>query len=161
MGNSNYLTGNTIRLTDLGRYVQGQTADITTNGAKTYSVWTVAGGEVLITALWGKVTTSLTVADGVNMQLVPTAGNTAVIVTSTDLGTTDTVAGSVVGLTRGTSAASAFLVGGTALLGAVVTTGSIKSVVTGTGPDGVVQWFCTYIPLTSGATVVASTVAPA
>ena len=103
---------------------------------------------------------SLTVADGVNLQLVPTAGNTMTLVTSTDLGTTDTVAGSVVGLTRGTTAASAFLVGGTALLNAVVTTGSIKSVVTGTGPDGVLQWFCTYIPLTPGATLAASTVAP-
>lgn len=157
---ANFIQGNTIRTTALGRYVQGQTADITTNGAKTYSLWTVAGGEVQITALWGKVTTSLTVADTVNVQLVPTAGNTMTLVTATDLGTTDTVAGSVVGLTRGTSAASAFLVGGTALLGAVVTTGSVKSVVTGTSPDGVVQWFCNYIPLTSGATLVASTVAP-
>jgi len=158
---ANFIQGTQLRTLDVGRYIQGQTADITTNGAKTYSVWTVAGGEVLITALWGKVTTSLTVADGVNMQLVPTAGNTMTLVTSTDLGTTDTVAGSVVGLTRGTSAASAFLVGGTALLGAIVTTGSIKSVVTGTSPDGVVQWFCTYVPLTPGATLVASTVAPA
>jgi len=157
---ANFIQGTQLRTLDVGRYIQGQTADITTNGAKTYSVWTVAGGEVLITALWGKVTTSLTVADGVNMQLVPTAGNTMTLVTSTDLGTTDTVAGSVVGLTRGTSAASAFLVGGTALLGAIVTTGSIKSVVTGTSPDGVVQWFCTYVPLTPGATLVASTVAP-
>lgn len=157
---ANFIQGTQLRTMDLGRYVQGQTADITTNGAKTYSVFTVAGGEVLITALWGKATTSLTVADTVNMQLVPTAGNTMTLVTATDLGTTDTVTGSVVGLTRGTSAASAFLVGGTALLGALVTTGSVKSVVTGTSPDGVMQWFCTYVPLTAGATLVASTVAP-
>ncbi len=156
----NFIQGNQLRTLELGRYIQGQTADITTNGAKTYSLFTVAGGEVLITALWGKATTSVTVANTINIQLVPTAGNTATLVTATDLGTTDTVAGSVVGLTRGTSAASAFLIGGTALLGAVVTTGSIKSVVTGSSPDGVVQWFCTYIPLTSGATLVASTVAP-
>lgn len=158
---ANFIQGKQLRTIDLGRYVQGQTADITTNGAKTYSVFTVAGGEVLITSLWGKATTSLTVADTVNMQLVPTAGNTATLVTATDLGTTDTVAGSVVGLTRGTSAASAFLIGGTALLGAVVTTGSINSVVTGSSPDGVIAWYCTYVPLTSGATLVASAVAPA
>lgn len=155
------IQGTQLRALNLGQYLQGQTADITTNGAKTYSVWDVTGGELLIVALWGKATTSLTVADGVNMQLVPTSGNTMVIVTSTDLGTTDTTAGSAVGLTRGTAAASAFLVGGTAMLGAVVTTGSIKSVVTGTGPDGVMQWFCCWVPLTPGASLAASTTAPA
>lgn len=157
---ASFVQGYQLRTLQLGTKVAGQKQDITTNGAKTYSIFTVAGGSVLLTALWGEVTTSLTVADGVNMQLVPTAGNTMTIVTSTDLGTTDTVTGSVIGLTRGTTAASAFLIGGTALLECTLTTGSVKSVVTGTGPDGVVNWFCCYVPLTDGATIVASTVAP-
>lgn len=158
---ANFIQGSQLRTLNLGRYVQGQTSDITTNGAKTYSVFTVTGGEVMITGLWAKATTSLTVADGVNLQSVPTSGNTAVIVTSTDLGTTDTTAGTVIGLDQGSVAASKFLVGGRIDLNAVVSTGSVNSVVTGTGPDGVLQWFCTYIPLTDGATLVASTVAPA
>lgn len=157
---ANFIQGSQLRTLNLGRYVQGQTSDITTNGAKTYSVFTVVGGEVLITGLWAKATTSLTVADSVNLQSVPTTGNTAVLVTATDLGTTDTTAGTVIGLDQGTTAVSKFLVGGRIDLNAVVSTGSVNSVVTGTGPDGVLQWFCTYIPLTDGATLVASTVAP-
>lgn len=157
---ANFVQGSDLRLMNLGRYVKGQTSDITTNANKTYSVFTVAGGEVLITALWAKATTSLTVANTVNFELVPTAGNTAVLVTATDLGTTDTVAGSVVGLDSGTTAASKFLIGGRNNLNAVVTTGSLKSIVTGTSPDGVLEWYCTWIPLTDGATIVASTVAP-
>lgn len=155
------IQGDQLREIALGRYLQGQTADITTNGAKTYTVFDVAGGEVLITAFWGKVTTALTVADGVNLQMNPTTGDTQVIVTSTDLGTTDTAVGSVIGMDHGTTAANKFLRGGQVMLNAVVSTGTVESVVTGTGPDGVVQWFCCWIPLTKGATLVASAVAPA
>lgn len=147
---------------NLGTRLKGQSSDITTNGAKTYSIFTVTGGEAMITGLWAKATTALTVTNTVNVQVVPTAGSTMVIVTATDLGTTDTTVGTVIGIGVGanTPTAPKFLVGGSALLGAIVTTGSIKSVVTGTGPDGGLDWYCTWLPLTPGATVVASTVAP-
>lgn len=146
---------------NLGRYLKGQSSDITTNGAKTYSVFTVAGGEVMLTSLWAKATTSLTVANTVNFELVPTSGNTATLVTATDLGTTDTTAGTPVGLAWTTATIPSFKLYGTGFLNAVVTTGSLKAVVTGTGPDGVLDWYCTWLPLTPGATIVASTVAPA
>lgn len=127
-----------------------------THGATT-SLFTVAGGEVLITGLWLKCTTTMAGANTLAVNLVPTAGNTMTLVTATDLGTTDTVAGSVVGLDQGTTAASKFLVGGRVNLNAVVTTGTVGLVQTGSGTiDGAVTVYCTWVPLTDGATLVAA-----
>lgn len=130
----------------------GTLTDATTTG-----LFTIAGGEILITALWMKCTTSMTGANTLAVNLVPTAGNTMTLVTATDLGTTDTVAGSVVGLDRGTTAASKFLVGGRTDLNAVVTTGVVGLVQTGTGTiNGAVTVYVTYVALTDGATLVAA-----
>lgn len=159
---ANFIQGSQLRTLNLGRYVKGQTADVTTNANKTYTLFDVAGGEVLITALWGKVTTAITVADTINLQTNPTTGDTVVVATATDLGTTDTAAGSTIGVSASALVpATALAKGGQALQNLVVTTGTVESVVTGTAPDGVIEWYCTYVPLTDGATLVASTVAPA
>lgn len=125
--------------------------------ADTRSIFTVAGGEVLITGLWAVATTAITVANTVALQCNPSGtGDTQVIVTGTDIGTTDTAAGSVIGLTRGTTAAPGLLRGGTVQFGALVTTGVIEQVTTGTNPDGAVTWYATWVPLTTGATLVAA-----
>src|SRR5207253_5323578 len=93
-----------------------------TLSAATFPVFTVAGGEVLITSLWLKVTTSITTDGGtLAVNNVPTAGNTVVLVTATDLGTTDTVVGSVVGVDRAATAAASFLRGGRIDLNAIAT----------------------------------------
>ncbi|MFI9200165.1 hypothetical protein [Streptomyces sp. NPDC053048] len=128
--------------------------------ADTRTIFTVAGGEVMITALWGVVTTAITVANTVKLQANPTTGDTADIVTATDIGTTDTAAGTVLGFLMDpddTAATAPDIVkgGGTALQGLVVTTGDIEQVTTGTTPDGAVTWYCTWVPLTDGATLVA------
>jgi hypothetical protein len=121
------------------------------------SLFTIAGGDVLITALWLNCTTTMAGANTVSVTGVPTTGDTKTIVTATDLGTTDTTAGSVVGLTRGTTAAPAFLCGGTAEFGAVATTGTVNLVTTGSGTiDGAVTVNVMWVPLTAGATLVAS-----
>jgi hypothetical protein len=154
---STILQATQLRDISLGRYVQGKSQDITSGGAATYQLFTVAGGEVLITALWGKVTTAVTVANTVNLQTDPTAGDTVVVVTATDLGTTDSAVGTTIGvIDDDTDATVDFAKGGYALRNLVVTTGEIESVVTGTTPDGVIAWYCTWVPLTPGATVVAS-----
>ena len=120
-------------------------------------LFTVAGGEVLITALWLKCTTTMAGANTLAVSNVTTTGDDPVIVTATDLGTTDTTAGTVVGLTNGTTAASAFLKGGQIMLNAVVTTGKVTLVPTGSGTiDGAVTVYCTWVPLTAGATLVAA-----
>lgn len=146
-----------LRDISLGRYTQGKTQNITSGGAATYQLFTVAGGEVLITALWGKVTTAVTVANTVNLQTDPTTGDTVVVVTATDLGTTDTAAGTTIGVVDDdTDATVDFGKGQYALRNLVVTTGEVESVVTGTTPDGVIEWYCTWVPLTPTATLTAS-----
>lgn len=109
-------------------------------------------GTVEIVDLWLLCTTTMAGANTVAIQFDPSTGDTTTIVTATDLGTTDTAAGTVIGLTRGTTAASAFLRGGTARLGAVVKDGDVELLATGSGTvDGVVTVYCTWIPLTAGA----------
>jgi hypothetical protein len=122
----------------------------------TVAAFTVAGGEVLITGLWVKVTTSSTTDGGtLAVNNVPTAGNTMTIVTATDVGTTDSVAGTVIGLDRGTTAASKFLIGGRTDLNAVVTTG-VVNLIGASSVNGAFTIYCTWIPLTDGATLVAA-----
>jgi hypothetical protein len=124
--------------------------------AATLAAFTVAGGEVLITGLWLKVTVSITTDGGtVAVNNVPTTGNTMTLVTATDLGTADTVAGSVVGLDRGTTAASKFLVGGRADLMSVATTGAVN-IVGAAAVNGTATIYVTWVPLTDGATLIAA-----
>jgi hypothetical protein len=150
---STLVAGSQVRQITLG---QGPVTKTTALSAATIPAFTVAGGEVLITALWLKVTVSITTDTGtVAVNNVPTTGNTQTIVTATDLGSTDTVAGSVVGLDRGTTAASKFLVGGRVDLNAVVTTGAVN-LVGASGVNGTVTAYVTWVPLTDGATLVAA-----
>jgi len=131
--------------------------------ADTRTIFTIAGGEVLVTALWGVVTTAITVANTVALQTNPTTGDTKVFVEATDIGTTDTAAGTVVGFihsiddpaTTGATFEEKIELGGHALRDLVVTTGDIEQVTTGTSPDGAVTWYATWVPLTDGATLVA------
>lgn len=127
-----------------------------TLAASTISIFTIAGGEVLVTALWGKVTTSITVANSYKLQVNPTTGDTQDLCAATDIGTTDTAAGTLLTFGLGTTTAPPKLmsIGYGAPLEAVVPTGDIESVSAGT--DGVITWYATYIPLTTGATLVAA-----
>lgn len=126
------------------------------SGNPTINVFTVAGGEVLITSLWLKVTTSITTDGGtLSVNNVPTVGSTMTLVTATDLGTTDTVAGSVVGVDQGSVAASKFLLGGRVQVEQVVTTG-VVNLIGAASVNGAVTINCTWVPLTDGATLTAS-----
>src|ERR1044072_1830651 len=149
---SSLISGAAERLNTLGFGPVSKASGTLTHGT-TKNLFTVAGGEVLITGLWLKCTTTMAGANTLAINLVPTAGNTMTLVTATDLGGTDTVAGSVVGLDQGTTAASKFLGGGRVDLNAVVTTGVVGLVQTGSGTiDGAVTVYCTWVPLTDGAT---------
>jgi len=124
--------------------------------ADTRAIFTIAGGEVLVTAIWGKVTTAITVADTVKLQTNPTTGDTADIVTATDIGTTDTAVGTILGGLDQTDTPPDLNRGGKPIGPCIVSTGQIEQVTTGTNPDGAVTWYATWVPLTDGATLVAA-----
>jgi hypothetical protein len=153
------IQGTQLRDISLGRYVQGQRSTIAAGGG-VKQLFTVAGGEVLITALWGKVTTAITLdTETLALQIDPTTGTTVVWVTATDLGTTDTAVGDILGVKDQGDGTTDFKVNGEALRNYIATTGEIElDVANVTGTEvGVIDWFCTWVPLTSGATVVAAT----
>jgi|SRR5690606_9718066 len=156
------IKGNELRAIALGRGPVSKA--VPTLSANTFQLFTVTGGRVLITALWGVCTTSMTGANTVNLQTDPTAGDTVVVVTATDLGTTDTAAGTTIGVTgniadpatNGANFNTVFVKGGLALRDLVVTTGEVESVVTGGGANGGITWYCCWVPLDDGAELVAA-----
>lgn len=152
---STLINNTELREISLGRYVQGKTSTLA--GAAVHQLFTVTGGEVLITALWGMCTVEMAGANTLAIQTDPTTGDTVVVVTATDLGTTNTAAGTTIGFVDDdTDATVDFKKGGYALTNLVVTTGEIELDVVGAGADGAVAWYCTYVPLTAGASVAAS-----
>ena len=144
------IQGDELRTIALGRGVVSK-ATGTLDEDVTPSLFTVAGGEVLITALWAKVTTAITVANTVTIQANPTTGDTSPIVAG-DLGTTDTAAGTVLGWEPDSAA---FVRNGPPAQ-AVVSTGTGEIDSAGTNVDGAMTVYCMWIPLTDGATLVAA-----
>jgi hypothetical protein len=153
------IQGSQLREITLGRGVVSKATG--TLAATTVPLFTIAGGEVLITAMWGKVTTAITVANSYKLQLNPTTGDTGDLCAATDIGTNDSAAGSLLTFALPTTTAPAKLIAGSASGGgyaeplhAVVTTGQIEHVSAGT--DGAITWNITWVPLTDGATLVAA-----
>lgn len=160
--------------TALTQGILGTTVSKThTIATETRSLFTVSG-LVLVTAIVGKVTTALTVANTVKLVANPTTGTASDLCAATDLGTTDTPAGNLLGITgapaevmfTGIGAVQRFPVtdpaGTTTTVmtggaqGIYIAAGVIEAVVTGTSPDGVIVWSLSYVPLEAGATVVAA-----
>lgn len=128
-----------------------------TLAATTVPLFTIAGGEVLITSLFGKVTTAITVANSYKLQMNPTTGDTQDLCAATDIGTTDTAAGTLLtfGLSTTTAPPKLMSVGYGRVLDMVpLPIGQIEHVSAGT--DGVITWYVTWIPLVTGATLVAA-----
>lgn len=127
-----------------------------TLAASTISLFTITGGEVLVTAMWGKVTTAITVANSYKLQVNPTTGDTQDLCAATDIGTTDTAAGSLLTFALATTTAPPKLIsiGYGEPRRAVVPIGDIEHVSAGT--DGVITWYVTWVPLTDGAVLAAA-----
>jgi hypothetical protein len=135
-----------------------------TLSAATFNMFTVSGGEVLVTSLYLKVTTSITTNGGtLALQTAPTTGDAVTVVAATDLGTTDSAAGSLIGVdgriadpaTSGATFTRVFVKGGPALMGLPVTTGVIN-LVGASSVNGAVTAYVNWVPLTNGALLVAS-----
>ncbi|GAB3156253.1 hypothetical protein GCM10027258_62400 [Amycolatopsis stemonae] len=136
---------------------------------ETKDLFVIAGGLVAVTAIVGKVTTSITVANTIKLQANPTLGTSVDLCAATDLGTTDTPAGDLITISGAPTAAPVVGIGAVPLgsiskvsadyLGAaqtvVVAPGVIQQV-TATGADGGITWICTWVPLEDGATLVAA-----
>lgn len=135
---------------------------------ETKTLFTISSGLVLVTAIVGKVTTAITVANTVKLQANPTTGTTQDIFAATDIGTTDTPAGDLIGISGapgdgpllgigcvplfGTKAA---LAAGDAGKGLIIAPGTIEQV-TATGADGGITWVIAWVPLEDGASLVAA-----
>lgn len=125
-----------------------------TLAASTVALFTVAGGRVIVTFMYGLVTTAITVANSYKLQINPTTGDTTDLCAATDIGTTDTAAGTTLGFGQGTTAAPALLRGGYWHGLLVVPVGQIESVSAGT--DGDITWYVSWVPYDTGATLVAA-----
>lgn len=147
------IQGTELRSIALGR----RAAKTQALSAAALPVFTVAGGEVLVTALYLRVTTAITTDSGtLALQQNPTTGDTTVIVTATDLGTTDSAAGSIIGITDAAGDGDLeFLKGGVALANWPVTTGQIE-LLGAAAINGTVEVVVCWVPLTDGATLVAA-----
>lgn len=124
---------------------------------ETKTLFTIAGGQVAITALYGLVTTDITVANTVKLQANPTTGVVGDLCAATDVGTTDTLAGALLSFQglAGDSLLRGVGVIQTLKAPLIVATGTIEQV-TATGADGGITWSLMWVPITDGATVVAA-----
>jgi hypothetical protein len=153
--------GTSARFLHLGTRVAKSTGTL---AATTVDLFIIAGGEVLLTSMYGLVTTTITVANSYYLKVTPTTGDATQLCVATDIGTTDTAAGGILGFGVSTttappklaspSGASNVSVSPFCLPPAVISTGKIQSVSAGT--DGVITWVVTYVPLTDGASLVAA-----
>lgn len=124
---------------------------------ETKTLFTIAGGRVALTSLYGLVTTDITVANTVKLQANPTVGTTGNLCAATDIGTTDTLAGSLLSF-QGLAGDSLIIgVGAIQTIKApiIVAAGTIEQV-TATGADGGITWYVTWVPMDDGATLVAA-----
>jgi len=147
------IQGDQLRTILFGTFVSKSTGTL---AATTVSLFTVAGGKVLVTSLVGEVTTAITVANSYKLQHNPTTGTTKDLCAATDIGTTDTPVGNLIscqGLT-GDSLLTGPGAVPTLKQPLVLTAGVIESVSAGT--DGVIVWTVSYVPLDAGASIVAA-----
>lgn len=123
---------------------------------ETKALFTVSG-LVAITCLFGVVTTAITVANTVKLQHNPTTGVTGDLCAATDIGTTDTPAGDLLGFQGLKGDSLLFGIGAVPNLKQeiILSAGGIEQV-TATGADGGITWYLTYVPIDAGATVVAA-----
>lgn len=142
-----------IRLGMFGRVASKSTGTL---AATTVPLFTVAGGLVAVTFILGEVTTAITVANSYKLQHNPTTGTTGDLSAATDIGTTDTPAGSLLSF-QGLSGDLIIQAPGKIALPKqpiALTAGQIESVSAGT--DGVIMWYAGWVPISDGATLVAA-----
>lgn len=132
------------------------------NSGSSATLWTVAGGAVLVTALFGRVSTVLSGSTGtIALGTAPTTGtaNTAGIATATVVGGLEVgtyvsagiaSSGKAGALVAGAHAGDALFLGQqafTAYTGTITVTTAVATM------TGAIDWYLYYVPVTNGATV--------
>ncbi len=141
-----------FRKSSLGVLVSKATGTL---AAETKILFTVSG-LCVVTSIVGVVTTAITVANSYKLQANPTTGATGDIVAATDIGTTDTPAGTLLGF-DGIEASSIQQSPGVVpmlMRPVAIAAGTIEHV--SAGSDGAITWYLTYVPIDEGATIVAA-----
>lgn len=149
---SQLVTGATYRKNLLGQNVVSKTTGTLT--AATTDLFTIAGGIVMVTSIIGLVGTSITVANSFKLTNVPTSGDATDLCAATDIGTTDTTGGTVIGFDG--TAGSSITKGSPGLVKPLfIPVGKIRQVSAGT--DGTITWYVTWVPYNNDvATLVAA-----
>lgn len=144
------------RLANFGAKIDRATGNIAQTGDLT--LFTVAGGKVIVTSIVGVVTTIIQAqANAVKLKSVPTTGTAKDIsatfdVNALEVGGLLTLDGTTLGTAlSGTNAGAALMTKD----GVIIPVGSIKMNAAASS-TGQIQWSLTYIPYDDGATVVAA-----
>jgi hypothetical protein len=157
---ANFIQGSQLRTLLYGNQVINA-AQTPPNSGSTATLFTVAGGSVLVTSLLGRVTTVLSGTTGaIALGSKPSAGTEE----KTGIATAGVVGGAEVGTWLGFPAASTglagaltanTLAGNTVFLPApfVVNAGVIEVTTSVATMTGKIDWYLTYIPLDNGASV--------
>ena len=150
---STIIQGPELRALNFGRRESKSTGTL---ASSTVSLFTVAGGQIALTSVYGLVGTAITVANSYKLQHNPTSGTTVDLCAATDIGTTDTAAGNLLGFTGEVTGSNLSRGGAVETLRApiVLAAGQVESVSAGT--DGEITWVVTWVPLDDGATLVAA-----
>lgn len=153
-----YVPASAVNLFRLGYQVTKASQNLPQSATST--LYTVTGGNVMVTAMYGLITTVCgATATSVSLGTVPTTGTasstglaTATAVTSLEAGTWLTLSQSgskATGLIAGTNAGTTLF---QTAVNFVVAPGTI-SWTTGANDTGQVKWYLWYLPLDTGATV--------
>ena len=162
----NFIQGYQLRTLLLGNQVI-KTAQVPPNSGSSATLFTVAGGQVLVTSLVGRVTTVLSGTTGaVSLGATPTVGAagaqvagiaTATVIGGGEVGTAYAVAATIAGAATVLSNGGASSVAGKspflAQASFVVQAGVITITTSVATMTGAIDWYLTYIPLDTGASV--------
>lgn len=157
---ANFIQGTQLRTLNQGVIVTKAAQNLPQSATAT--LYTVAGGAVLVTGLIGIVTTAIAASDPVlSLGTAPTVGTaqtsgiaTTTVLTSAEAGTLLTVqpssglAGALVVMATAAKAGAAVFLANPF----VVSAGTITWT-TGASKTGALKWYLTYVPLDDGASV--------
>ncbi len=152
------IPGAQLRRLVLGTAVAGAAKTVPQNATGT--IFTVAGGRVLVTGLVGKVTTVIGgTTPSAKLVATPTVGSandlcTATAITADEVGTLYSIPGPTGSALGVSGSGSGGVTGQTAPV--IVAAGTIGVNVSAADATGAIQWTLTYVPLDDGATVTAA-----